>query len=60
MITKLIDKWNRNDEDRFHFRVSVVKSAIRIVAGACLISGALAAAGISFIIAEALGIAEEV
>jgi hypothetical protein len=46
----------KNDK---HFQVSVVKSAIRIVAGACLLSGNLLIAGYCVIVAEILGIGEE-
>jgi hypothetical protein len=42
-----------------HFYVSLAKSAIRIVAGVCLISGDLVLAGAGFILAEVLGILEE-
>lgn len=59
MIGKLIDKWNRDDEDRFHFRISVAKSALRIVAGITLVAGSLVAAGIALIAAEILGVVEE-
>ena len=48
------------DTSRGHFYVSLVKSAIRIVAGACLISGNLLMAGYCLIIAEMLGVVEEV
>jgi hypothetical protein len=47
------------DTSRGHFYVSLVKSAIRIVAGGCLITGNLLIAGICFIMAEVLGIVEE-
>lgn len=59
MLEKFIEKWNRNDEDKFHFRVSVVKSALRIVAGLALMVQLLPFAGLSFIAAEVLGIVEE-
>lgn len=42
-----------------HFYVSLVKSVIRISAGACLISGNLFLAGFLLIFAEFLGIVEE-
>jgi hypothetical protein len=42
-----------------HKYISFAKSAVRIVAGVCLISGNLVFAGIGFILAEALGIIEE-
>ena len=47
------------DTSRGHFYVSLAKSAIRIVAGGCLISGNLLMAGVCFIMAEILGIVEE-
>ena len=47
------------DTSKGHFYVSLVKSAIRIVAGACLIGGNLLMAGYCLIIAEMLGIVEE-
>lgn len=48
------------DTSRGHFYVSLVKSAIRIVAGGWLITGNLLMAGICLILAEVLGIVEEV
>lgn len=42
-----------------HKYISFAKSAIRIVAGGCLISGNFVFAGVGFILAEILGIAEE-
>jgi hypothetical protein len=48
------------DPSNKHFYVSLVKSVIRIVAGACLISGNFVFAGIGFILAEVLGIVEEI
>jgi hypothetical protein len=47
------------DTSKGHFYVSLVKSAVRIVAGGCLITGNLLMAGVCFIIAEVLGIVEE-
>ena len=47
------------DTSKGHFYVSLAKSAIRIVAGACLISGNLLMAGVCLIMAEVLGIVEE-
>ena len=47
------------DTSRGHFYVSLVKSAIRIVAGGCLVTGNLLMAGICIIMAEVLGIVEE-
>ena len=47
------------DTSRGHFYVSIVKSFVRIFAGMALIDGSLIIAGVSFIIAELLGIVEE-
>jgi len=47
------------DTSRGHFYVSMVKSFIRIFAGIALIDGSLIIAGVSFIVAELLGIVEE-
>ena len=47
------------DPSHGHFYVSLAKSAIRIVAGGCLITGNLLMAGVCFIMAEVLGIVEE-
>ena len=47
------------DPSRGHFYVSIAKSFIRIFAGIALIDGSLVIAGVSFIIAELLGIVEE-
>ena len=48
------------DPSKRHFYVSLVKSIIRIGAGACLIGGNLLMAGYCLIIAEMLGIVEEI
>ena len=45
--------------DKFHFIVSLIKSGFRLAAGIALISGSMYAAGILLIIAEGLGIIEE-
>lgn len=47
------------DISKGHFYVSMVKSAIRIVAGMFLIQGFLVMAGAMLIAAELLGIVEE-
>jgi hypothetical protein len=47
------------DTSKGHFYVSLAKSLIRIVAGVCLVNGNFVFAGTSFIIAEVLGIVEE-
>lgn len=48
------------DTSRGHFYVSLVKSIIRIGAGGCLIAGNLFFAGFLLILAELLGIVEEI
>jgi len=50
---------NLKDPSKGHFYVSLVKSALRIAAGAFLVTGNLTFAGILFILAEVLGIVEE-
>ena len=47
------------DPSKKHFYVSLVKSGLRIFAGATLAAGQLYVAGVMFIIAEAVGIVEE-
>jgi len=58
-MKKLIEKWNREDNDTYHFRMGIVKSMFRITAGVFLITGNIAIAGVLFIVAESFGIAEE-
>lgn len=48
------------DTSRGHFYVSLGKSALRIVAGVYLILGSVAGAGIFLILAEVLGVVEEI
>ena len=48
------------DTSRGHFYVSLAKSALRILAGVFLIDGNLLVAGLLLILAEGLGILEEV
>ena len=47
------------DTSKGHFYVSLVKSVLRITAGGALISGFIVYAGILLIVAEVLGIVEE-
>lgn len=49
----------RNTSDRYFF-VTLAKSAIRILAGVSLIYGSFVICGILLIVAEGLGIIEEV
>jgi hypothetical protein len=48
------------DPSKSHFYVSLAKSAIRIIAGVCLILGNFVLAGIGFVVAEGLGVVEEI
>jgi hypothetical protein len=50
---------HRHPDPIKHKYISFAKSGIRIVAGACLISGNFIFAGAGFILAEILGIVEE-
>lgn len=45
--------------DKFHFVVSIAKSILRILAGFVLALGAYVSAGVLLILAEVLGIIEE-
>jgi len=54
----MIEIQPRDPSDR-HFYVSLAKSAIRIIAGVQLIYGNIVIAGVLLIVAEILGIAEE-
>lgn len=47
------------DPSENHFRISMVKSGVRIVAGLCLVAGGVTLAGVLLIAAEGLGILEE-
>lgn len=47
------------DPSQAHFYISIVKSIIRIGAGGLLFKELFALAGILFVLAELLGIAEE-
>ena len=47
------------DTSKGHFYVSLVKSIVRIGAGACLMAGFIWFAGFMLIFAEMLGIVEE-
>jgi hypothetical protein len=42
-----------------HFQISLFKSILRIIGGTALIFGGLVIAGALFVLAEVLGIAEE-
>ena len=57
-MDKIIDIQPK-DTSKGHFYVSLVKSVLRITAGGALISGFIVYAGILLIVAEVLGIVEE-
>jgi hypothetical protein len=50
---------SKHPDPKKHLYISLIKSAIRIVAGGFLVTGNLLMAGICFIMAEVLGIVEE-
>lgn len=49
----------KHPDAKKHLYVSLVKSGIRIIAGGCLINGNFIFAGVGFILAEILGVVEE-
>jgi hypothetical protein len=49
----------KHPDPKLHRNISFVKSGLRIIAGALLCTGQLFAAGAFLILAEGLGIAEE-
>ena len=49
----------KHPDPKLHLQLSIVKSGIRILAGGALVFGSLWYAGIGLIVAELIGIAEE-
>ena len=49
----------KESHTNWHFRISVFKSVLRIIAGIALVSEYVTTAGCFFIVAEVLGIIEE-
>ena len=49
-----------NPDPKWHRNISFVKSVLRIIAGIALITSNFISAGILFILAEILGIVEEI
>jgi hypothetical protein len=49
----------KHPDPKLHLQLSLVKSAIRIIAGGFLCYGWLGLAGLSLIAAELIGVAEE-
>ena len=50
----------KESKTNWHFRISIIKSVVRIMAGLTLLNEQLMFAGALLIIAEVLGIVEEV
>ena len=50
---------SKESNTNWHFRISIFKSALRIIAGVALVSEYMVTAGCFFIVAEILGIIEE-
>ena len=48
------------DPSKWHFRISIVKSGLRFAAGFRLLQGDMFGAGVFLIVAECLGILEEI
>jgi hypothetical protein len=44
----------------WHFKLSIIKSVLRIIAGAAFIKGNIVAGGLLLILAEIIGIVEEI
>jgi len=49
----------KHPDPKLHLQLSLVKSGVRILAGGALILGSLAYCGVCLIVAELIGIAEE-
>ena len=49
----------KESKTNWHFRISLFKSCLRIMAGVTLIRSELVISGVLFIVAEILGIVEE-
>jgi len=49
----------KESKTNWHFNISLLKSCLRIMAGVTLIKGEVVISGTLFIIAEVLGIVEE-
>lgn len=56
----IVTAWNMYKEKLNHFNVSMVKSVLRILAGLSLITYSWVIAGVLIILAECLGILEEI
>jgi hypothetical protein len=58
-MIKINNMQQKESKTNWHFRISVFKSCLRIMAGVTLIRGELLISGVLFILAEVLGIIEE-
>ena len=56
----IVSAWNMNKEKLNHYNVSLAKSALRILAGVAFITYSWVLGGVLLILAEVLGILEEV
>lgn len=56
----IVSVWNMNKEKLNHYNVSLAKSALRILAGVAFITYSWVLGGVLLILAEVLGILEEV
>ena len=56
----MYDQNEHMPDPAMHKVISFIKSGVRIIAGISLISGSLVAAGLLLIVAELLGIYEEI
>jgi hypothetical protein len=52
------NKYKQPDAEK-HLKISLIKSALRVIAGAALICNLTIISGLFIIISEALGVAEE-
>jgi hypothetical protein len=59
LFKELKEKFMKQPDPKLHFQISMLKSLLRISAGLALIVGNILIAGSLFILAEVLGIAEE-
>lgn len=50
----------KTPDPKWHYRISLIKSGLRIGAGLSLIRGSIVPAGILLIAAEAFGVLEEI
>lgn len=59
VLVRIKDMQPKESKSSRHFKISLIKSFLRIIAGGALYSGLLGMAGLLLILAEVLGIMEE-